>query len=186
MDVVLLGGSAADGGLQLCADVCDSAPVPVLLVMERRGLVDRVRAAQLGIQGVLWRPLTPRAVAAGVRAVLSAPATPSDPAGTFAAGPLHVDYESRAVTVDGRVIDLTATEYRLLYHLTRNANSVLAYETLLAKVWGRRHVADREMLKVHIDRLTLKIPGGGQGQHAIVKHAGLGVVLRVSISRVGG
>jgi len=186
IDVVFLGGSATSGGLQLCADVCDSAPVPVLLVTERRGLIDRVRAAQLGIDGVLWRPLSTVAIVRAVRAAVAAADAPEDPSGTFAAGPFHIDYETRSVTLDGHEMDLTATEYRLLYHLTRNANSVLAYETLLAKVWGRQYVADREMLKVHVDRLSLKLPPGGPGSCVIVKHAGFGFALRVSAKQVGG
>lgn len=186
VDVVFLGGSAASGGLQLCADVCDSAPVPVLLVTDRRGLIDRVRAAQLGIQGILWRPVSSVALVGAVRSAVAAAESPNDPSGTFSAGPIHVDYETRSVTIDGHAMDLTATEYRLLYHLTRNANSVLAYETLLAKVWGRQHVADREMLKVHVDRLSLKLPPGGPGTCAIVKHAGFGFALRVSTNQVGG
>lgn len=186
VDVVFLGGTAASGGLQLCADVCDSAPVPVLLVTDRRGLIDRVRAAQLGIQGVLWRPLSQVAIVRAVRAAVATAEAPEDPSGTFAAGPIHMDYETRSVTVDGHAMDLTATEYRLLYHLTRNANSVLAYETLLAKVWGRQYVADREMLKVHVDKLSLKFPRSGSGTCVIVKHAGFGFALRVSANEVGG
>ena len=186
VDVVFLGGSAATGGLQLCADVCESAPVPVLLVADRRGLIDRVRAAQLGIQGVLWRPLSTLAVIRAVRAAVAASETPEDPSGTFSVGPLQMDYETRSATIDGRVMELTATEYRLLYHLTRNANSVLAYETLLAKVWGRQYVTDRDMLKVHVERLSLKFPRGEQGSCVIVKHAGFGFALRVSAMQVGG
>lgn len=186
VDVVVLGGSAASGGLQLCADVCDSAPVPVLLITDRRGLIDRVRAAQLGVQGVLWRPLSTAAIIRAIRSAVAAAEAPEDPSGTFAAGSLHMDYETRSVTVDGHVMDLSATEYRLLYHLTRNANSVLAYETLLAKVWGRQHVADREMLKVHVDRLSLRFPPDGPGSCVIVKHAGFGFALRVPANQPGG
>ena len=186
IDVVFLGGSAANGGLQLCADVCESAPLPVLLVADRRGLIDRVRAAQLGIQGILWRPLSENALVRAVHAAVATAQAPDDPSGTFSAGSIHMNYETRSVTVDGRAMDLTATEYRLLYHLTRNANSVLAYETLLAKVWGRQHVADREMLKAHVDNLSLKFPRGGPGSCVIVKHAGFGFALRVSANEVGG
>jgi DNA-binding response OmpR family regulator len=181
VDIVFLGSNAASGGLQLCADVCATAPVPVLLVAERRSLVDRLRAIELGVQGILWRPLTTAAVTSAVHDTIG---TPSPGAagheGVFQSGDLRVDYESRTVTVDDRAITLTSTEYRLLYHLTRNANSVVAYATLAAKVWGRRHAADQDVLTVHVDRLALKLPASHRGQYAIVRRPGFGFGLRVT------
>lgn len=187
VDVVLLGASAANGGLQLCEDVCESVPVPVLLVAERRGLIDARRAMELGIQGVLWLPLTPSAVVEAVRAASDAARISSqEPSGALVAGPLRIDYGAREVTVEGAPVELSAIEYRLLYHLTRNANSVLAYETLIAKVWGRRQSTDRETLRVHIERLRLKIPSGGvQGTYAIVRRAGFGFGFAVRASAEG-
>lgn len=187
VDIVLLGASAANGGLQLCEDVCDSVPVPVLLVAERRSLIDARRAMELGIQGVLWLPLTEGAVVEAVRVACdSTRATNRDPSGALVAGPLRIDYDAREVTVEGARVNLSAIEYRLLYHLTRNANSVLAYETLIAKVWGRRQSTDRETLRVHIERLRLKIPDGGvQGTYAIVRRAGFGFGFAVRASVEG-
>ncbi len=178
VDVVLLGASAANGGLQLCADVCATAPVPVILVAERRGLIDRVRAAELGIQAVLWLPLTEAAVVEVVEMVRGArsdePASNTPSRGSFVADGLEIDYDTHTVVLGGEQVVLSPVEYRLLYHLTRNANSVLAYETLIAKVWGRRPAADATMLKVLIDRLGIKLPGSVQGQYAIVRRAGFG------------
>ncbi|MFN8639184.1 MAG: winged helix-turn-helix domain-containing protein [Dehalococcoidia bacterium] len=175
VDVVLLGASAANGGLQLCADVCATAPVPVILVTGRRGLIDRVRAAELGIQAVLWLPLTEAAVVEMVNSARYGEPTPTEPPrGSFVADGLEIDYDKRTVVVDGAQVELSPVEYRLLYHLTRNANSVLAYETLIAKVWGRRPAADTTMLRVLIDRLGIKLPVGVQGQYAIVRRAGYG------------
>lgn len=175
VDVVLLGASAANGGLQLCADVCATTPVPVILVTQRRGFIDRVRAAELGIQAVLWLPLTEAAVVETVRAARSGE-TPSSGGlrGSLVVDGLEIDYDTRTVVLGGEQVELSPVEYRLLYHLTRNANSVLAYETLIAKVWGRRPAADATMLKVLIDRLGIKLPGGVQGQYAIVRRAGFG------------
>lgn len=183
VDVVILGASAANGGIQLCEDVCETAPVPVLLVADRRGLIDRVRALELGISGVLWLPITDATIVEAVRVgCLDATASAELQAGSLEAGAFRIDYDARTVTVAGEPVELSPIEYRLLYHLTRNANSVLAYETLIAKVWGRRQSTDHDTLKVHIDRLSLKIPGRVQGRYAFVKRAGFGFGFAVRAS----
>ncbi len=176
IDVVFVGAAASDGGLALCGEICEQANVPVILVTDRRGLIDPVRAAELGVQGILWRPLTAREVTRRVRDVLERARAPR-PAGVgnvLEANGLRIDYAACAVTVDGHAIDLSPREYALLYHLTRNANSVLAYETLLAKVWGRRYVGETEVLRVHMERLRLKLGGSRRAGPRIAWREGLG------------
>jgi DNA-binding response OmpR family regulator len=176
VDVVLAGDTPAGGGLGLCADICARTSAPVILVSERRGIIDRIRAAELGVCDFLWRPLTERATVATVRAALDharqpAPATAVE---ALEAGPLRIDYSACSVTVDGHAIDLAPDEYALLYHLTRNANSVLAYETLLAKVWGRRYRGEADVLTVHVERLRLKLGASARPGPRITRRDGIG------------
>lgn len=176
IDVVLVGASPSEGGLALCGDVCEHAAVPVILVTDRRGLIDPLRAAELGVQDFLWRPLTQREVTARVRDALEQARAPRpvEAVGALEAGALRIDYGSCAVTVDGRAVDLSPREYALLYHLTRNANSVLAYDTLLAKVWGRRYLGETDVLRVHVERLRLKLGGSPRTGPRIAWREGLG------------
>jgi DNA-binding response OmpR family regulator len=176
VDVVLIGASPAVGGLALCSEICDQASVPVILVTDRRGLIDPLRAAELGVQGFLWRPLTQREVTARVHAIVEQARAPRavQEADALEAGALHIDYGACAVTVDGHAVDLTAREYALLYHLTRNANSVLAYDTLLAKVWGRRYVGETDVLRIYVERLRLKLGGSPRTGPRIARREGLG------------
>ena len=159
IDVVLVAGSPSVGGLQLCSDLSECADAPVVVVTERRGLIDPLRAAELGVQDFLWRPLSRRGVTRRVARLLERQRAPQPVAdqGALEAGGLRIDYAARAVTVDGQTVELNAREYALLYHLARNANSVLAYDTLLAKVWGRRYVGETDVLRVHVERLRLKL-----------------------------
>ena len=176
IDVVVVGGSASAGGLQLCSDVCEHAHAPVIVVTDRRGLIDPVRAAELGVQDFLWRPISSRAVTRRIRWLLDRQRAPQSAAdqGSLAAGGLQIDYAARTVTVDGQAIDLNLREYALLYHLARNANSVLANDTLLAKVWGRRYVGETDLLRVHVERLRLKLGKPARTGPRIAWRNGLG------------
>ena len=176
IDVVLVGGSPSRGGLQLCSDLSECADAPVILVTDRRGLIDPERAAELGVQDFVWRPISRRAVTRRVRWLLEPQRAPQPAAeeGALEAGGLRIDYAARAVSVDGRAVDLNAREYALLYHLARNANSVLAYDTLLAKVWGRRYVGETDVLRMHVERLRLKLGAASRKGPRIAWRNGLG------------
>ncbi len=82
-----------------------------------------------------------------------------------------MDFARREVTRRGEPVPLTATEYRLLYHLVRNAGQVLTHETLLARVWGREYTDEINYLKVHISRLRAKLEDDPRNpQHILTEH----------------
>jgi two-component system KDP operon response regulator KdpE len=92
----------------------------------------------------------------------------------FESGDLRIDYASRAVSIRGRQVRLTPTEYSLLYHLTRNAGRVLPHHTLLAKVWGREYADEIDYLKVYVRRLRQKLEGDLDTTGRIVSERGVG------------
>jgi two-component system, OmpR family, KDP operon response regulator KdpE len=68
-----------------------------------------------------------------------------------------MDFARQEIRLGGRRIDLTPTEYKLLYHLVRNAGYVQSHGALLAKVWGREYVDEVDYLRVYIRRLRDKL-----------------------------
>ena len=74
----------------------------------------------------------------------------------------------------GRRVELTPTEYKLLYHLIRNAGYVLTHGTLLAKVWGREYVDEVDYLRVYIRRLRRKLEPDAERPVHILTERGLG------------
>ena len=73
---------------------------------------------------------------------------------------------------------MTAIEYKLLYHLVRNAGRVLRHETLLAKVWGREYTDEVDYLRVYIRRLRLKLEDNPEHPVSILTERGLGYRFR--------
>ena len=75
----------------------------------------------------------------------------------FALGALAIDYDQRRVTVAGRRVELTATEYELLRVLAQDAGRVLTHETLLRRVWAGRPAADPKIVRAYVKRLRDKL-----------------------------
>jgi two-component system KDP operon response regulator KdpE len=68
----------------------------------------------------------------------------------FVAGELAIHFQNHEVTLGSRSVDRTPLEYRLLYHLVRNAGHVMPHQALLDRVWGAENQASPEYLKVFI------------------------------------
>ena len=79
---------------------------------------------------------------------------------------------------DGEPVSLTPVEYKLLYHLVRNAGHVLRHETLLSKVWGQEYVDEIDYLRVYIRRLRAKLEDDPEQPRRIVTERGTGYRFR--------
>jgi DNA-binding response OmpR family regulator len=78
------------------------------------------------------------------------------------------------VTVRGQPLALTGTEYRLLYHLVRNAGRVMTHEALLARVWGREYTDEISYLKSYVNRLRSKLEQDPHHPEYILTEYGVG------------
>ena len=113
-------------------------------------------------------PAAPRRVlpAASTASARAAPRRAAGP-GPFRLGDLAVDHELRRVTVAGRRVDLTATEYELLRALSANAGGVSTADALLRRVWGRRRAGGPNLLRAFVRRLRGKL-GDDPGRPAYI------------------
>ena len=78
------------------------------------------------------------------------------------------------VYVGDTPVQLTKTEYGLLYHLTKNYPNVVLHKTLLAKVWGREYIEETDYLKVHVQRIRKKFSEALPGFEPIATERGVG------------
>jgi two-component system KDP operon response regulator KdpE len=85
-----------------------------------------------------------------------------------------MDFASQEVRVKGEPVVLTPTEYKLLYHLVRNAGHTLTHGTLLAKVWGREYRDEVDYLRVYVRRLRDKLGDDPEKPRYIRTERGLG------------
>jgi DNA-binding response OmpR family regulator len=171
LDIVLPGID----GFEVCQEIRRISDVPIVMVSARDSEVDKVRGLEMGADDYITKPFSHLELLARVRAVLRRYQNQLPAVGeTFESGDLRVDYASRQVTVGGKLVRLTPTEYSLLFHLTRNAGRVLPHHTLLAKVWGREYTDEIDYLKVYIRRLRQKLEGDPENIGQIISERGVG------------
>ena len=150
--------------------------VPIIVLTARGSEPDRVRGLELGADDYVTKPFSHKELVARIDAVLRrtrAAADPSQPH-VLRARDLQIDFAQRQVTIGGREVALTPTEYNLLFHLATNAGRVMTHEQLLGKVWGDEYRDEVHYLKVYVGRLRTKLERDPAHPEHIVTTRGVG------------
>ena len=140
-------------GIALMESVPELADLPVVFISGYGRDETVARALKAGAADYIVKPFSPTELVARVEAALRRVSRPEP----FALGELAIHYEARRVTVSGREVTLTATEYELLRVLSLNAGRVVTYEALLRQVWGGREAGDMDLIRNFIKKLRAKI-----------------------------
>ena len=176
-DIVLLDIGLPDmDGFEVLRQVRAFSDVPVVMLTARDDAIDKVKGLELGADDYVTKPFNHLELMARIRAVLrrlDMPG-PTTRAPSFHSGDLEVDFARQEVRLAGERVALTPTEYKLLYHLVRNAGHVLQHGTLLAKVWGREYIDEVDYLRVYIRRLRDKLGDDPDAPRYIRTERGLG------------
>ena len=176
-DIVLLDVGLPDlDGFEVLRRIRAFSDVPVVMLTARDDSMDKVKGLELGADDYVTKPFNHLELMARVKAVLrrlEMPA-PASRAPSFRAGELEVDFAGQEARLRGKRLDLTPTEYKLLYHLVRNAGHILQHGTLLAKVWGREYIDEVDYIRVYIRRLRDKLGDDPDHPRYIRTERGLG------------
>ncbi len=176
-DIVVLDIGLPDiNGFEVLRQIRAFSDVPVVMLTARDDALDKVKGLELGADDYVTKPFNHLELMARVKAVLrrlDMPA-PASRAPSFRSGDLEVDFARQEARLRGERLDLTPTEYKLLYHLVRNAGQVLQHGTLLAKVWGREYVDEVDYIRVYIRRLRDKLGDDADEPRYIRTERGLG------------
>jgi DNA-binding response OmpR family regulator/signal transduction histidine kinase len=160
-DVILLSTQLADmNGIELLQRLREFSQTPVLMLCDECDEDERVQLFDLGSDDLVLKPFGMKELMARVRALLRRRASPTEQATKqtiFVTGALVLDYAQHLVTVEGRAVQLSRTEYRLLSVLAQNVGIVVTHELLLEKVWGPEYNRDIDFIWVYISRLRRKI-----------------------------
>ena len=140
-------------GIELMASVPELADLPVIFISAYGRDETIARALEAGAEDYIVKPFSPTELTARIRAALRRRAEPEP----FVLGELAILYEERRVSVGGRQVELTATEYELLRVLSLNAGRVTTYDTLLRKVWGGRENGGPARLRTVLKKLRRKL-----------------------------
>ena len=141
-------------GIELMERVPEMRDLPVIFLSAYDRGDTVARASENGAADFVVKPFSPTELVARIQAVLRARA--EQPA-AFALGELAINYEERQVTLAGRPVELTATEYGLLRELSVNAGRVCTYAALLGRFWGRRNSRDIRLVHAFMKKLRRKL-----------------------------
>ncbi|MCC7106467.1 MAG: response regulator transcription factor [Chloroflexi bacterium] len=175
-DVVVLDVSMpGKSGFEVLQEIRRISDVPVIMLTARSEEMDQVRGLELGADDYVVKPFGHLALLARIKAVLRRAELPPPTRALpdFVAGHLEVNFQNHQVTLKGEEVKLTPVEYKLLYHLVRNAGRLMPHQALLDRVWGDDYGATTDYLKVFISRLRAKIEPP-EGPHFIETERGLG------------
>ena len=146
-------------GIELMGSILDIADVPVIFVSVYGQDDYVVRAFDMGASDYIVKPFSPSELGARIRAALRKrrPADLPEPAEPYVLGDLALNFLERRVTLAGRPVDLTATEYRLLVELAANPGRVVTSGQLLERIWGAANSAGTAPVRNIVSRLRRKL-----------------------------
>ena len=159
-DLILLDIMMPDlDGFEVLRMVREASAVPVIMLTAKGEENDKVRGLELGADDYITKPFSPRELVSRVRAVLRRGTSLDDKESSRIEVDerLQLDFGRHEVWVDGELIKLRPTEYRLLYHLVKNAGWVLTHDQILTKVWGYEYRNEPHYVRLYINYLRKKI-----------------------------
>jgi DNA-binding response OmpR family regulator len=131
--------------------------IPILMLTAKAEEIDRILGLEIGADDYVTKPFSPRELVLRIKKLLTRAPRKSDSADCFHVGVLTVDIPRHQITVQGRAIDLTATEFKLLQTLIQKRGRVQSRDQLLQQVWGYLPEVDTRTVDTHMRRLREKL-----------------------------
>lgn len=143
-------------GLEVCRRLRKDGNIPILMVTARDSVTDRVEGLETGADDYLVKPFAFEELVARVKALLRrAENNHTEDAIQFS--DLKLDFSSRSAIRNGREIDLTTTEFKLLELFIQNPKRVLSRELIMERVWGYNFEGESNVLEVYVGYLRHKL-----------------------------
>ncbi|MBK9979356.1 MAG: response regulator [Gemmatimonadetes bacterium] len=162
LDLMLPGMSGFEVLEQLRAEE-STRDIAVLMLTARKDEPDRIKGLSLGADDYLTKPFSPQELTLRVGAILRRMQQgQQQPGDTLRVGPIAIDRAAHRVAVDGRDIDLTPTEYKLLLTLAERRGRVQARAHLLETVWDAAPDIQTRTVDMHVQRLRTKLESAGE------------------------
>jgi two-component system phosphate regulon response regulator PhoB len=136
--------------------------IPVIMVTAKGEEVDRIVGLELGADDYIVKPFSTRELVLRVKNVLRRLKGPAEDKKMLAHGAVVLDSDAHKVTIDGQLVELTLTEFKLLQELLQNKGRVRSRETLLNNVWGYTFEGYERTVDTHVQRLRRKMENHGK------------------------
>lgn len=173
-DLVLLDCNLPDGtGFELCREVRQFSPLPIIMLTARDTEMDEIKALELGVNDYLSKPFSLGVLKARMKRILNE----RSESAVVNSGTVSIDKNTCKVYKNDIEIPLSRQEYRLLLYLIENKNHVLSKEQILNQIWDSdgRYV-DNNTVSVNISRLRTKLEDDASNPTYIKTIHGIGYI----------
>ena len=176
-DLVLLDVMMPDmDGFTVLKMIRQIGSIPVIMLTAKSEEDDKIKGLELGADDYVTKPFSPLDLTSRIRAVLRrGDFSQDEESGKIVVDDrLTIDFDRHEVWVDGELVQLRPTEYRLLYHLVQNAGWVLTHDQILNKVWGYEYENEPHYVRLYINYLRKKLEVDPANPKYILTERGVG------------
>lgn len=176
-DLILLDVMMPDlDGFEVLEMVREISNVPIIMLTAKGEEDDRIKGLEKGADDYVTKPFSPRELVSRVKAVLrrTEGATGSMHGLIEIDERLKIDFDKREVWLEGKIVKLRPTEYKLLFHLVQNAGWVLSHDQLLTNVWGYEYRDEPHYVRLYINYLRQKLEKDAANPKYILTERGVG------------
>ena len=155
--IILDVGLPKMDGTEVCKQLrAEGDWTPILFCTARDEEIDRIIGLEMGADDYITKPFSPREVVARLKSVLRRSSGKTEASMPISVGPVTLDQDTRKVTLEGKEVTLTATEFDLLAFLMSRPGRVFSRDELLSHVWGYASVVGTRTVDVHVAQLRGK------------------------------
>ena len=173
-DLVVLDLGLPDmDGAEFIRRVRRDSAVPIIVLSARSDEIDKVAALDAGANDYITKPFGTADLLARIRAALRISRAP-DRAGCFQVDGLVIDYDRRQVSVEGRPVHLTQTEYNILSLLSLHTGKVMTYASIIRSIWGSLDDGSVKKLQVNMANIRKKLGCRPGDNRYVVNELGVG------------
>ncbi|MGI6251676.1 MAG: response regulator transcription factor [Anaerolineaceae bacterium] len=176
-DLVLLDVMMPDiDGFTVLKMIREVGNTPVIMLTAKGEEGDKIKGLEGGADDYVTKPFSPRELTSRIRAVLRRGSyqDEDDEGKIDVDGRLVIDFGRHEVFLDGEEVKLRPTEYRLLYHLVKNAGWVLTHDQILSKVWGYEYEDEPHYVRLYVNYLRKKLEEDPANPKYILTERGVG------------
>ena len=175
LDIRLPGGP---DGYEVCERIREFSDVGIIMLTAKARHEDILRGFDAGADDYLTKPFNAKELVARVRAVLKRTRRPEERGEAIQqCGEWEINFARHTVTVGGRPVKLTPTEYALLRQLATNVNCVMTHQHLLTNIWGPEYRDDVDYLRAYIRYLRRKLEEDPSDPQHVLTAQGVGYML---------
>jgi DNA-binding response OmpR family regulator len=171
LDIMLPGKD----GFSVCRAIrAQGVRIPVILLTAKGQEADKVLGLEIGADDYVTKPFSPRELVARINAVLRRSGGPPLLSDVFVTGDLTLDFGRHEASRGGRLITLTAMEFRLLRAFVAHRRQVVTHDQLIADVWGPDVFLTDRVIYTHVNNLRQKIEADPAHPRLLISVRGVG------------